>query len=1043
MAKTTDREKIGRYDFAAIESAWQAFWGEHQTFRSLNPGEPGADTSKPKYYILDMFPYPSGAGLHVGHPVGYCATDIIARYKRMCGFNVLHPMGFDAFGLPAEQYAVETNVHPDVTTKKNIEMYRRQLKMFGFSYDWSREVATCDASYYKFTQWMFALMFESWYDECGSEPGQDSGTGRGRARPISELVAQFDSGEWGVSPANGIVREAGAEGRREWADLSAAERRGVLDAHRLAFMDEIPVNWCPALGTVLANEEVDADGRSERGGHKVYRRPLRQWMLRITKYADRLLEDLADLDWPEPIKLMQRNWVGKSTGAEVVFPLADKWTVEGGRWKSLVAGTEVPDKLSYENFPDAIKVYTTRPDTLFGATYMVLAPEHPLVAEVTTPEQRKAVDAYIEVAAHRSDMDRTAESKEKTGVFTGGYALNPVSGDRVPIWIADYVLLGYGTGAIMAVPGGDTRDFEFACTFDIPIVAVVEPTAEWIVERVAVMAGELDSAAKAGFDDIAREFPDLTDAIAERREQAADLGDKTVAVLREIVGPDKLAAHFGRHPRSWGDAFTGEGVAINSPTDGAEIDVPGGVCAFNGLPTHEAKAKITEWLETNGVGRAAVNYKLRDWLFSRQRYWGEPFPVLHDEDGDTIAIPEDELPVELPEMADFKPTPSDEDSDSLPEPPLGRAKEWTAVTRDGKSYRRDVNTMPQWAGSCWYYLRFIDPTNTEHFCDAEAEKYWMPIDLYVGGAEHAVLHLLYARFWHKVLFDLGHVSTREPFKKLFNQGMIQSFAYRNARGLTVGPALVEDKGDETYALKETGEPVVRVIAKMSKALKNVVNPDEIIAEHGADTFRLYEMYMGPLESDKPWNTRDVPGLNRLCHRIWRLVIDEYTGELSETLTEDAPDESTLRVLHKTTRRVTEELEQIKLNTAIAGIFDFVNAMTPLDKRPKAVIEPFVLLLAPFTPHLAEELWRRLGHEDTLTYEPWPTFDAKLTEDAEVEVAVQVCGKIKGRVTVPADADEEAIKAAAMADAKVASAVEGKTIRKVIVVKGRLVNIVAT
>ncbi|MCH7808550.1 MAG: leucine--tRNA ligase, partial [Planctomycetes bacterium] len=873
--------------------------------------------------------------------------------------------------------------------------------------------------------------------------GTDGQETVGKARPISELVAELESGRWGVDASCNLARSTDTPGRREWADLSAKERRKVLDAHRLAYLDEVPVNWCPILGTVLSNEEVDNEGLSDRGKHPVFRRPLRQWMLRITKYTERLLEDLKPLDWPEPIKIMQRNWIGRSEGAEVVFPLADKWKIADGTWKCLDKNATVPEVLSYDSFPDAIKVYTTRPDTLFGATYMVLAPEHPLVDSITTPRYRDEVRAYVATARNKSDLARTAETKEKTGVFTGAYAINPANGCDIPIWIADYVMMGYGTGAIMSVPGGDTRDFEFACAFDLPIVAVVEPTAEWIDQRIAGMADSIDESARIGFDEVAAEFPELAQEITQRRNDSADLGKRTLGILRDKVGSQQLVAHYVRHPKSWGDAFAGEGKAIHSPGADCSTNVPGGVCKLDGLPTPQAKARITEWLEANGVGRGAVNYKLRDWLFSRQRYWGEPFPVLHGEDGETIATPDGELPVELPPMEDFKPTSSTEDSDSLPEPPLGRAKEWLTVERDGRRYRRDLNTMPQWAGSCWYYLRFTDPHNTDRFCNEEAERYWMPIDLYVGGAEHAVLHLLYARFWHKVLFDLGEVSTREPFAKLFNQGMIQSFAYRTSRGLVVGPEQVQEKDDEQYVLKETGESVTRIIAKMSKALRNVVNPDAIIGEYGADTFRLYEMYMGPLEAAKPWNTRDVPGLHKLCQRIWRLVVDEYTNELSTTLTDDAPDEKTLRVLHKTIKRVTQEIEQIKLNTAIAAIFDFVNALTPLEKRPIAVLEPFILVLAPFAPHLAEELWNRLGHDDTLTYEPWPAHDEELVRDAEVEIAVQVLGKIKGRVMVPTDADEETIKQVAMAEPRVAKAIEGKTIRKVIVVKGRLVNIVAT
>ncbi len=1035
-------EKLGRYQFTAIEKRWQAYWAEHRTFKTANPGEPGADTTKPKYYILDMFPYPSGSGLHVGHPLGYCATDIIARYKRMCGFNVLHPMGFDAFGLPAEQYAIEHNVHPADTTNKNLDMYRRQLRMFGFSYDWDREVVTCEPKYYRFTQWIFLQMYHSWYDAQCRWTGPDGVAVEGRARPISELVAELESGAWGVNAALGLVREKDAPGRRGWSELTDVEQRTVLDKQRLAYLDEVAVNWCPALGTVLSNEEVDNQGLSDRGSHPVFRRPLRQWMLRITKYADRLLSDLDGLDWPEPIKLMQRNWVGRSTGAEVLFPLAGKWRIEGDRWVHAERAEWSTDKPDFETMPDAIRVYTTRPDTLFGASYMVLAPEHELVETITTEAQRAAVDQYVAAARHRSDLDRTSDTKDKTGVFTGAFAINPVTGEPIPIWIADYVLMGYGTGAIMAVPSGDSRDYEFATKFQLPIRCVVKPSAEWIEARLGAMVSSMDAQVATGFDEVAAAFPELEDSIATCRDRSAGLSQKTLDVLRGGAGVEKLIAHYVRHCDTWGAAFTEKGEAVNSPADDVTVCVVGTACDLNGASTAEAMKRITAWLANHGLGRSAVNYKLRDWIFSRQKYWGEPFPVMHGEDGSSLALGEDELPVELPPMKDFKPTPSADDADTLPEPPLGRAKAWVHVSRDGKNYRRDLNTMPQWAGSCWYYLRFLDPHNENRFCDEAAEKYWMPVDLYVGGAEHAVLHLLYGRFWHKVLFDLGHVTTREPFQKLFNQGMIQGFAFKDQRGVLVPGERVKETAPDHFALAESGEPVSRVIAKMSKSLKNVVNPDEIIAEYGADTFRLYEMYMGPLDASKPWNTRDVPGLFKLCQRIWRLVVNEMTGELSPALSDDAPEKNALRMLHKTIQRVGEDLEQLKLNTAIAALFDFVNYMTPLKSRSRSVIEPFVLLLAPFAPHLAEELWRRLGHDTTLAFEPWPQFDEALTRDDEVEIAVQVAGKVKARITVSADADEEALQAAALADERVKAALTGKTVRKVIVVKGRLVNVVA-
>lgn len=1035
MAETKSNEKLGRYDFRAIENKWQAFWSANDTFCTPEAGAGG----RPKFYILDMFPYPSGAGLHVGHPVGYCATDIIARFKRMRGFNVLHPIGFDAFGLPAEQYAVSHNVHPAETTRKNIENYRRQLRMFGFSYDWNREISTCEPEYYQFTQWMFSKMFNAWYDADELWTTDDGRTVCGKARPISGLRAALDAGD---RYTNGIDRITGQKAfdTVDWGSLSDDEQQGVINRQRLAFLDEIPVNWCPALGTVLANEEVDADGRSERGSHPVYRRPLKQWMLRITRYADRLLEDLESLDWPEPIKLKQRNWIGRSEGAELVFPLADYWQVTDGQWTYRGDGYDGAPVI--DRAPHCIKIYTTRPDTLFGATYMVLAPEHPLVDEITKPAQRSAVASYVETAKNRSDLDRTADAKEKTGVFTGAYAVNPVNGKQIPIWVADYVLMGYGTGAIMAVPAGDTRDFEFATAFELPIVCVVKPTASWIEERMVALTGDLSGKAKEALESVAADVPEFSDTIHAKQEAAENLEETTRETLKK-VGTDKLIEHAVSHFARWGEAFVGDSTLVNSPTtDVSSGDVPGGMCELNGLNVAEAKKKIVEWLEEAKIGRGAVNYKLRDWLFSRQRYWGEPFPVLHGPDGTTVTVDDEDLPVKLPPMEDFKPTPVPDDSDSMPQPPLSRAKEWVTVEQDGTTWVRDLNTMPQWAGSCWYYLRYIDPGNDMRFAAREEERYWMPVDLYVGGAEHAVLHLLYARFWHKVLFDLGEVSTLEPFTKLFNQGMIQSFAFETRRGLIVGPDMVNEVGADEYVLKEDGEPVKRKVAKMSKALKNVVNPDEIIEEHGADTFRMYEMYMGPLESEKPWNTRDVPGLSRLCQRIWRLVVDEYTGEHASQLVDDEPDEDTLRLLHKTIKRVTEDIEQIKLNTAIAAIFEFVNTMTGCERRPRKVIEDFVLLLAPFAPHLAEELWERLGHEESLAYATWPAYDESLARDEAVEIAVQVLGKIKGRVTVPADASDADIEKAALDDAAVQKAIAGKTVRKVIVVKGRLVNIVA-
>jgi len=885
---------MAAYPFAEVEKKWQAYWEKNRTFEV--PVRP--DTSKPKFYVLDMFPYPSGAGLHVGHPEGYTATDIVARYKRMKGFNVLHPMGYDSFGLPAQQYAVEHGIHPRVTTERNIANIERQIKMFGFSYDWSRRVATTDPDYYRWTQWIFLQMFNAWFD-----PGQQ------KARPISTLVEK--------------LKQQGLAGKA----LSDA-----VDAQRLAFMAEVPVNWCPALGTVLANEEVTNEGRSERGNHPVYRRALKQWMLRITSYAERLVADLKLVDWPESIKIMQRNWIGRSEGAEVEF--------------------QVPSAKCQ------VVVYTTRPDTLFGATYMVLAPEHPLVEKVTTDDRRAEVQAYVEQAGRKSEIERMTEGKEKTGVFSGAYAINPVNQEKIPIWVADYVMMGYGTGAIMAVPAHDTRDFEFATKFNLPIIQVVQPPA--------------------GVD--------------------------------------------------W-KGYTDDGVAVNSGK-------------YDGLPTAEFKKQITAELEAQGLGRFAVNYKLRDWIFSRQWYWGEPFPIVHCDACGTVALPESELPLLLPDLEDFTPERSD-DPNTPPKPPLGRVKDWVTVACPscGKPSQRELNAMPQWAGSCWYYLRYLDPKNGQRFCDPAAEKYWMSpsgVDLYVGGAEHAVLHLLYARFWHKVLFDLGHVSHPEPFGKLFNQGMIRSFAYRDKRGICVGYDKVDLSGDKPRH-KDTGEELAESIEKMSKSLKNVVNPDEVIHDYGADTFRLYEMFMGPLEASKPWNTRDVPGVHRFLNRVWRIVVaDEDHAAL---LTDGAPDPDIERLLHRLFKRVGDDIEEMKFNTAISAMMEFVNAVYKAGKIERSQAMRFLLVLAPFAPHLAEELSERLGRTASLACEPWPAPDPKLLVDDTVEIPVQVNGKLRGRVSVAAAAKQADIEAAARADATIAPHLAGKTVRKVICVPGKLLNFV--
>ena len=922
------------YDVAAIEAKWQAYWEDNGTFVQANPGEAGF-ADKPKMYVLDMFPYPSGSGLHVGHPEGYTATDIVCRYKRMKGFNVLHPMGYDSFGLPAEQYAVEHGVHPRETTAANIANIERQIRMFGFSYDWSRRLATTDADYYRWTQWIFLKMFNSWYD-----PGE------GAARPIEDLVNKLNSGQYMVTPTGrpvpNPVHALGAltgepDGLIHFHELPADQLGAVIDSERLAYQAEVPVNWCPKLGTVLANEEVTSEGRSDRGDHPVYRRALTQWMLRITRYADRLLDDVETVNWPEPIKIMQRNWIGRSEGADVDFAVA--------------------------GFDELIRVYTTRPDTLFGATYMVLAPEHPLVEIVTTPGQRRDVEAYVQAAARKSELERTADTKSKTGVDTGAFAINPVNDENIPIWVADYVMMGYGTGAIMAVPAHDTRDFEFAEKYNLPILQVVDPPA----------------------------------------------------------GED------------W-RGYVGDGVAVNSGQ-------------YDGLTTPEFKQRITAWLDENGLGAAAVNYKLRDWLFSRQRYWGEPFPIVHCYKCGTVGLPPDQLPLELPEMEDFSPATSD-DPESLPAPPLGKLPDWvdTPCPICGEPARRELNTMPQWAGSCWYYLRYLDRDNGETFVDPDIEKYWMApseanpaggVDLYVGGAEHAVLHLLYARFWHKVLFDFGLVSTAEPFGKLFNQGMIRSFSYRDPRGVYLAYADVDTSAD-TPRHRQTGQELVEAIEKMSKSLKNVVNPDEVIAQYGADTFRLYEMFMGPLEASKPWNTRDVPGVHRFLQRLWRMIVG---SEDHRPLLGMEADDAVERALHQVVKKVGGDIEAMKFNTAIAAMMEFVNTALRAGKVTYDQAGRFILVLAPFAPHIAEELWELTGHQQSLAYEPWPEYDEGMLVEDTAELAVQVNGKTRGRITVATGASQADIIAAALADEKIAAHVADKTIVKQIVVPGRLVNLV--
>jgi leucyl-tRNA synthetase len=856
-----------------------------------------------KLYVLDMFPYPSGDGLHVGHPEGYTATDIVCRAARMQGKSVVHPMGFDSFGLPAEEHAIKTGVHPRVQTEKNIATFRRQLKMLGFSYDWGREIATTDVEYFRWTQWIFLKIYDTWFD---SE--------QQRGRPIAEL------------PIPPEVKARGDDAVRAYQD-----------EHRLAYQSYAPVNWCPALGTVLANEEV-VDGKSERGGHPVMRMPLRQWMLRITAYADRLEQDLDGLDWHEGIKALQRNWIGRSTGAEVDFYIGQ---VAPGEPPGAGAGFEKllnsRRSTGYPKKPDddVLRIYTTRPDTLFGATYMVISPEHPFVDRLTTPEHQRAVDVYRVEAASKSELDRTELAKEKTGVFTGSFAINPVNGESVPIWIADYVLISYGTGAIMAVPAHDERDYEFAQKYGIPVRAVVQPGDPVPQEEVAkILAGKA--------------------------------------------------------------VYTETGTAINSGE-------------FNGLSTPAFKERITAWLAEGGLGRKAVNYKLRDWLFSRQRFWGEPFPILHELDangeptGRVRAVLENQLPVDLPHLEDFKPH-------GRPEPPLDKAPEqWLYPVIGGKRYKRETNTMPPWAGSCWYSLRFLDPTNSQAPIDRAIEKAWMPVDLYIGGAEHAVLHLLYSRFWHKVLYDRGVVSTSEPFQKLVNQGMI---------------------------LGENNE-------KMSKSRGNVINPDDIVREYGADSLRLYEMFMGPLEATKPWSMEGVNGVYNFLGRVWRMIIDDRaeTMELNAGISEAAPSNEDQRVLHRTIKAVTDDIAKLSFNTAIARMMEFTNHFTKQDRRPRTVMEQFVLLLSPFAPHIAEELWQALGHRKSLAYETWPRYDADLLVETMHELPAQVNGKVRGRITVPKDADNGVILEMARRDPKVAEYLRGRKEIRAVVIPGRLVNFV--
>jgi leucyl-tRNA synthetase len=899
-----------------IESKWQDHWEAEGTFEAPNPAGPLAQPEKvagrEKLFVLDMFPYPSGAGLHVGHPLGYIATDVFARYKRMTGYNVLHALGYDSFGLPAEQHAIVTGIHPRINTESNIANMRRQLRRLGLGHDARRSVSTTDEEFYKWTQWIFLQIFNSWYDET-----------QNRARPISELVDEFASGK----------RDTGMGA---WSGLSKVEQQDAINNHRLVYLSNAPVNWCPGLGTILANEEVTAEGRSDIGNYPVFKRNMRQWTMRITKYADRLLDDLDRLDWPDAIKLMQRNWIGRSEGARVRFGSA--------------AGP--------------IEVFTTRPDTLFGATFMVLSPEHPLVDALTTSEQQSAVAKYRETAAALQDADRTDDSRKKTGVFIGAYATNPVNGAQIPVWIADYVLMGYGTGAIMAVPSGDERDMEFATAYNLPVIEVVNEDGEY----------------------------------------------------------------------------------VNSSNDSVSL---------NGKRTKaEAISLMTAWLDKNEHGNSAITYKLRDWLFSRQRYWGEPFPIVYDENDQPISVPASALPVLLPELADFKPQALDpNDETTNPIPPLARIQDWVNVTLDlgdgPKQYRREVNVMPQWAGSCWYELRYLDPTNSEEFIDKDVENYWMGpkhdghtggVDLYVGGVEHAVLHLLYARFWHKVLHDLGHVSSEEPFHRLFNQGYIQAYAYRDERGQTV-PANEVEESNGTYTWQ--GEKVIREYGKMGKSLKNIVTPDEMYDEFGADTFRLYEMSTGPLDASRPWNTRDVVGMQRFLQRSWRNLVDEDTGALHVSDAE-APLQLK-RDLHKAIHGVGIDMQNLRFNTAISKLIELNNALTVYvnehGSTPREVAVPLVQMLSPLCPHMAEELWSMLGQTTELTFAPFPVADPALLVSDTIEIPIQVNGKVRSKLSVVPTVTDDELRALALADEKVIALLNGAEPAKVVIVPKRLVNVV--
>ncbi|MGE5420211.1 MAG: leucine--tRNA ligase [Chloroflexota bacterium] len=882
------------YNFSEIEKKWQKYWEENKTFRT-----PEDLTNPKKCYVLDMFPYPSGAGLHVGHPEGYTATDIFSRYKRMKGFNVLHPMGWDAFGLPAEQYAIQTGTHPSITTRNNCDTFRRQIKELGLSYDWEKEINTTDPGYFKWTQWIFIRLYNTWFDEKQQ-----------KGRPVSELEIPDDITRKGK---NGINR--------------------FIDSKRLAYYDNAQVWWCPHCRIVCANEEVLADGSHEKCGNRVIRKNLKQWMLRIPLYAERLLKGIDDLEWPEGIKDMQRNWIGRSTGAEVDF---------------------VIDGLS-----EKLTVFTTRPDTLFGATYMVIAPEHSLVPEITTAGHEKRVQDYISAASLKSDLDRTDLAKEKTGVFTGRYAINPVNNKRIPIWVADYVLTGYGTGAIMAVPAHDTRDFEFAKKFDLPVVCIQDP---------------------------------------------------------EVTDPEQR-----RRILEGNECWTEDGVYINSSDAQTGIDL-------NGLNKQAGIEKIIKWLDLRNLGKEKINYKLRDWLFSRQRYWGEPFPVIHWEDGEVTVLGDDELPLQLPSLEKYLPGESGES-------PLANAGEWlNVIDKNGRKGRRETNTMPQWAGSCWYYLRFIDPKNDKMIFDPAKEKYWMPVDLYIGGAEHAVLHLLYSRFWHKVLFDLGIVSTDEPYKRLFNQGMILAFAYETPSGAKVPADEVEEREGKHYHTK-TGSEVNQIVAKMSKSLKNVVNPDDVVSGFGADTLRLFEMFLGPLDATKPWDEKGIKGVHGFLGRSFRFFSEQ------SNIFQGSEDPEILKGLHQMIRKVGSDIETLHLNTAISAMMIFLNLATKKGRVSKDTAGIFIKVLAPFAPHTAEELWMLLGNEKSLAYEPWPEFNEEFLREDNFEYPVSFNGKMRFSISLPVSMQKDEIIKIVLADERAKKYIGTATPSNVIVVPNRIINIV--